>query len=673
MFMMGIDLHKISLGSLIVSLGMLVDDSIVVVEMIELKINEGWERVKACSFAFQSCAKPLLTGTMITCSSFMPIAFSKSTAGEFAGSLFPVITVTLMSSWLIAATVSPVLSYAWITPERKNAAAKADGEKTDGTDADTTTNENTPAKASTNKETSDANYSLFNNPFYVYFRKLLNWSLHNRKIVVLGAIILFCGSIALGTLLRQEFFPASVRPELLVELNLPEGSSIAATDTAAEKLTNLIKDNKDVASVATYVGKSAPRFVLVMDPVQPRDNYAQLVIVAKDSDARERLVKKVDELVNANLPNVQSFSRNIPLGPPTPYPVMIRVSAPTDALAKEYAGKVRDVMMKNKNITMVRYDWMEKAHALKIEIDNDKLRQMGLTRKTVAVALQAEVTGYTVSHYYEGDQSINLVFRLEPRDHNSIQDIGTLPIPTANGAVQLNQVAKLSFENEDGMIWRRNLLPTVTVNAGISDNVTGNDVSNQVWAATSDLRKHLPLGVSLEVGGPAEKSAQTLTTLLAPVPAMLVIMLVLLMIQLRDIRKLIVVILTAPLGIVGVVAGLFIFNTPLSLMAEIGALALIGTIIRNSTVLVDQIDQHLAEGMPPAKAVTESVIVRFRPIMLTALTTVLGLIPMFPSAFWRGLAVSMACGLTGATMITLLILPVLYCIIFQIDEDTKTS
>jgi multidrug efflux pump len=502
--------------------------------------------------------------------------------------------------------------------------------------------------------------------------KLLNWSLHNRKIVVLGAIILFCGSIALGTLLRQEFFPASVRPELLVELNLPEGSSIAATDTAAEKLTNLIKDNKDVASVATYVGKSAPRFVLVMDPVQPRDNYAQLVIVAKDSDARERLVKKVDELVNANLPNVQSFSRNIPLGPPTPYPVMIRVSAPTDALAKEYAGKVRDVMMKNKNITMVRYDWMEKAHALKIEIDNDKLRQMGLTRKTVAVALQAEVTGYTVSHYYEGDQSINLVFRLEPRDHNSIQDIGTLPIPTANGAVQLNQVAKLSFENEDGMIWRRNLLPTVTVNAGISDNVTGNDVSNQVWAATSDLRKHLPLGVSLEVGGPAEKSAQTLTTLLAPVPAMLVIMLVLLMIQLRDIRKLIVVILTAPLGIVGVVAGLFIFNTPLSLMAEIGALALIGTIIRNSTVLVDQIDQHLAEGMPPAKAVTESVIVRFRPIMLTALTTVLGLIPMFPSAFWRGLAVSMACGLTGATMITLLILPVLYCIIFQIDEDTKT-
>ena len=661
MYMMGIDLHKVSLGSLIVSLGMLVDDSIVVVEMIELKINEGWERVKACSFAFQSCAKPLLTGTMITCSSFMPIAFSKSNAGEFAGSLFPVITVTLMSSWLIAATVSPVLSYEWITPERKE---KAQAKQTDDTTAD---------GAAKKAVTSDANYSMFNNPFYVYFRKLLHWALHNRKTVVVGAIVLFCANIALGTLLKQEFFSASVRPELLVELNLPEGSSLAATDAAATKLTNMVKDDKDVDSVATYVGKSAPRFVLVMDPVQPRDNYAQLVIVAKDSDARERMVKKVDSLVSANLPNVQSFSRNIPLGPPTPYPVMIRVSAPTDALAKEYAGKVRDIMVKNKNVTMVRYDWMEKAHALKVEIDNDKLRQMGLTRKTVAVALQAEVTGYTVSNYYEGDQAINIVFRLEPRDHSNIQDLGTLPIPTANGAVQLNQVAKLSYENEDGMIWRRNLLPTVTVNAGITDDVTGNDISNQVWSATSDLRKHLPLGVKIEVGGPAEKSANTLQTLLAPVPAMLVIMLVLLMILLKDIRKMIVVLSTAPLGLIGVVAGLFIFNTPLSLMAEIGALALIGTIIRNSTVLVDQIDQHLAEGMTPAKAVTESVIVRFRPIMLTALTTVLGLIPMFPSAFWRGLAVGMACGLTGATMITLVVLPVIYCITFQVKNDDEPS
>ena len=665
MYLLGIDLHKISLGSLIVSLGMLVDDSIVVVEMIELKINEGWDRVKACSYAFESCAKPLLTGTMITCTSFMPIAFAKSNAGEYAGSLFPVITITLMSSWLISATVAPTLGYAWITPERRDKelakAGKLEAKDSARTDA-------APA-APEGKTTSDADYDLFNRPFYRYFRKMLHLALHHRVSVVIITVVFFGATMMLGKLLRQEFFPGSVRPELLVELNLPEGSSLKATDEAAQKLTGLILKDQDVSSVGTYVGKSAPRFVLVLDPVQPRDNYAQLVVVAKDLDARIRLEEKINKLVNKEMPTVQCFSRSIPLGPPTPYPVMFRVSAPTDALAKEYAGKVKEIMAQNQNITHIRYDWMAKNGSVKLEIDSDKLRQMGLTRKTVATALYAEVTGYTISKYYEGDQAIDLVFRLEPKDHTSISDLGSMAIPTAKGAVQLNQVANLSYENEDGMIWRRNLLPTVTVNAGIASEVTGNDVSNQVWDSMKDLRSHLPLGVTIEIGGPAEKSAQTLETLLAPIPAMLVITLVLLMIMLKDIRKLVVVFFTAPFGLIGVVLGLFIFNTPLGVMAEIGALALTGTIIRNSTVLVDQIDQHLAEGMTPYKAVTESVIVRFRPILLTALTTVLGLIPMFPSAFWRGLAVSMACGLTGAAVITLVILPVLYCIIFKVPNE----
>ena len=644
---------------------MLVDDSIVVVEMIELKINEGWDRVKACSYAFESCAKPLLTGTMITCTSFMPIAFAKSTAGEYAGSLFPVITITLMSSWLISATVAPTLGYAWITPERR----EKERAKANKLEAKDSAQKDAAPAAPEGKTTSDADYDLFNRPFYRYFRQMLHLALHHRVSVVIITVVFFGATMMLGKLLRQEFFPGSVRPELLVELNLPEGSSLKATDEAAQKLNGLILKDQDVSSVGTYVGKSAPRFVLVMDPVQPRDNYAQLVVVAKDLDARLRLEEKINKLVNKEMPTVQCFSRSIPLGPPTPYPVMFRVSAPTDALAKEYAGKVKEIMAQNKNITHIRYDWMAKNGSVKLEIDNDKLRQMGLTRKTVATALYAEVTGYTISKYYEGDQAIDLVFRLEPKDHTSISDLGSMAIPTAKGAVQLNQVANLSYENEDGMIWRRNLLPTVTVNAGITGDVTGNDVSNQVWEAMKDLRSHLPLGVTIEIGGPSEKSAQTLETLLAPIPAMLVITLVLLMIMLKDIRKLVVVFFTAPFGLIGVVLGLFIFNTPLGIMAEIGALALTGTIIRNSTVLVDQIDQHLAEGMTPYKAVTESVIVRFRPILLTALTTVLGLIPMFPSAFWRGLAVSMACGLTGATVITLVILPVLYCIIFKVPNE----
>ena len=649
MYLLGIDLHKLSLGSLIVSLGMLVDDSVVVVEMIETKINEGWDRIKACSFAFESCAKPLLTGTMITCVSFMPIAFAKSNVGEYAASLFAVVSVTLMSSWLVSATVAPVLAHAWITPAKRAEAQ--------GTDVK-------PAAS------DGEDKSMYQGDFYKVFRNLLLWSLHHRAAVIVITLCIFAGSLLLGKLLKQEFFPASVRPELLVEMNLPEGSSLQASDEAARKLTKLVLKEEGVESISTYVGESSPRFVLVIDPVQPRDNYAQLVVVAKNLDARIALEKKIKALVEEKFPDVQSYSRSIPLGPPTPYPVMIRVSAATDAQAKEYAGKLKDIMMANKNVTMVRYDWMEKAPAVKVELDDDKLRQMGLTRKAVSSALYAEISGYTVSQYYEGDQAIDIVFRLEPRDHQSISDLGTMSIPTAKGAVQLNQVAYLSYENEDGMIWRRNLLPTVTVNAGIVDGITGNDVTNQIMADAKELRKNLPAGVTIEVGGPSEKSADALRSILGPVPAMLVIMLILLMIMLKDVKKVFVVVCTAPLGIVGVILGLFLFNTPLGIMAEVGALALIGTIIRNATVVVDQIDQHLAEGMSRMKAVTESAIVRFRPIMLTALTTVLGLIPMFPSAFWRGLAIAISCGLTVATLITLVVLPVIYCMVFKVlNED----
>ena len=647
MFLLGIDLHKLSLGALIVSLGMLVDDSVVVVEMIETKINEGWDRIRACSFAFESCARPLLTGTMITCVSFMPIAFAKSNVGEYAGSLFAVITVTLMSSWLVSATVAPALAHAWLVPPDP----KKDKEKTSVTEG----NENKSLE--------------YESGFYGVFRELLDWALRHRVAVLIITVCIFCGSLLLSKLLKREFFPASVRPELLVELNLPEGSSLQASDEAAKKLTQLVMKEKGVASISTYVGKSSPRFVLVLDPVQPRDNYAQLVVVAEDLQSRVALEKKIKTMVEEQLPNVQSYSRSIPLGPPTPYPVMIRVRALTDAQAKEYAGQLKQIMLQNKNVTMVRYDWMEKAPAVKVELDDDKLRQMGLTRKTVASALYAEISGYTVSQYYEGDQAIDMVFRLEPRNHENISDLGAMSIPTARGAVQLNQVAYLSYEKEDGMIWRRNLLPTITVNAGIIDGVTGNDVAEQIMEQAKELRKNLPAGVSIELDGPSEKSANSLRSILGPVPIMLVIMLVLLMLMLMDVKKVFVVLCTAPLGIIGVFLGLFLFNTPLGIMAVVGALALIGTVIRNATVLVDQIDQHLAAGMPPLKAVKESAVVRFRPIMLTALTTVLGLIPMFPSAFWRGLAIAISSGLTVATLITLIVLPVVYCMVFKIGNE----
>lgn len=632
MFALGIDLHKISLGALVVSLGMLVDDAIVVVELMEVKMSEGMPRKEAASFAFKTCAWPLLTGTTITCLGFMPIAFSKASASEFAYSLFPVMTVTLMLSWLVSATLAPVLGYELIRP-------------------------------------TVIKQESYDNAFYNAFRKLLQQALRHRIAVIAITVAMMVLSIFMLRFVRQEFFPASVRPELLVELNLPEGSSIKTTDAAARKLTDLIKDDKELDHVSTYVGESAPRFVLVIDPVQPRDNYAQLVVVAKDIEARKHLEKRINELAADNLPKAIVYSRSIPLGPPAPYPVMIRVSGSDDAQVKEYAQRVRQIMAANPYVNMTRLDWLEQSNAVKLTVDNDKLLQMGLSRQTVANALQAQVSGYTVATYLEGDQQIGIVFRLAPDQRADISQLETISIPTSRGAVPLSQIAHLERSSEDNMIWRRNLRPTITVNGGIVEGVTGNDITKQVYNDLAGLRKELPAGMSIEIGGSLEDSNKTLSYLLKPVPLMLLLIIILIMVQMQDVRKLAVILLTAPMGVIGVIFGLLLFNSTMGFMAELGILALTGTIIRNSMVLVDQIQQHLDAGMPPVQAITESAIVRFRPIMLAAFTTVLGLIPMFASQFWNAMAVAIACGLTGATILTLVVLPVLYAIAFKVKAE----
>ena len=632
MLALGIDLHKVSLGALVISLGMLVDDAIVVVELMEVKMSEGMERKAAASYAFATCGKPLLTGTVITCLGFMPIAFSKAAASEFAYSLFPVISVTLLLSWLVSATLAPVLGYEWIRPS----AIKADS------------------------------YDSF---FYQKFRSLLHWSLAHRAIVIGITVALLGLSLFMLRFVSKDFFPASVRPEILVELNLPEGSSIKNTDAAAQKLTNMIKDDPDLDHVSTYVGKSAPRFVLVIDPVQPRDNYAQLVVVAKDLKARQRLEKRINELTATELPEVISYSRSIPLGPPSPYPVMLRVSGNNDAQVKEYAQKVRQLMAAHPYVTMTRLDWLEQTNAVKLAVDNDKLLQLGITRQTVATALQAQVSGYTAATYLEGDQEIGIVFRLNPTERTTIEQLESISIPTAQGAIPLSQVARLSYTSENNMIWRRNLRPTITVNGAIVAGVTGNDVTQELYDQLAEMRANLPAGMKIEIGGSLEDSKKTLNYLLKPVPLMLVLIMVLIMLQLQDVRKLLVIMLTAPMGIIGVIVGLLLFNSSLGFMAELGILALTGTIIRNSMVIVDQIQQHVDSGMQLRQAIVESAIVRFRPIMLAAFTTILGLIPMFTSQFWNAMAVSIACGLTAATLLTLIVLPVLYAIVFRVKGN----
>ncbi len=335
----------------------------------------------------------------------------------------------------------------------------------------------------------------------------------------------------------------------------------------------MLKDDKDVDHISTYVGESAPRFVLVIDPVQPRDNYAQLVIVAKDIEARKHLEQKVNKLAAEQLPEAIVYSRSIPLGPPAPYPVMLRVSGSDTAKVKEYAQKVREVMTKNPYITMTRLDWMEQSGAVKLVVDNDKLLQMGLSRQSVATALQAQVSGYTAASYLEGDQDIGIVFRLDPDERAEISQLENVSIPTSQGAVPLMQVAHLEYGSEDNMIWRRNLRPTITINGAIVQGVTGNDVTKEVYAQLADLRKELPAGMSIEIGGSLEDSNKTLGYLMKPVPIMILLIMILIMLQLQDVRKLIVIMLTAPMGIIGVIFGLLLFNSTLGFMAELGILA----------------------------------------------------------------------------------------------------
>lgn len=629
MYICGIDLHKVSLGALIVSLGMLVDDALVVVELIEVKMSEGWDRMKAASFAFESCGSTLLFGTMITCTSFLPISLANSNISEFAGSLFPVISITLMFSWFVASTVAPTLSYTLMKPTSL-------------------------------KEVS------YDTGFYNTFRKALNWCLGHRKTVVLTAIGTFLISLGLLKLVRQEFFPASVRPEIIVEMNLPEGSGIKESDAQAQKFMSLLADDKNLDHVTAYVGKSSPRFVLVLNQEQPRDNYTQIIVVAKDLAGRKALETKINDILKNDMPSVVGSSQSLPLGPPSPHPVMFRVSAPTADVARKYAALVREKMDQHPDITLSLYDWMEKANAVEVKIDNDKLKQLGLTRKTVANSLYANLNGYTVAKYYEKDQGMDVVFRLDKKDRKSLDEIQNISIPTSTGAVPLAQLAQVSFRSENNMIWRRNLQPTITINGDVGSGATGNDVAAKIWSDLSELRKDLPKGVTIEKGGPLESSEKALGYLLNPMPIMAVIMLILMMLQMQDLRKMFVVLCTAPLCIIGISLGLLLFDAPMGIMAEIGSFALIGTVIRNSMIILDQIHIHTEAGMDDKTAVVESAIVRFRPIMLAALTTILGLIPMFTSPFWNAMAVAMACGLTGATALTLLFLPTLYAIVFKI-------
>lgn len=633
MDVIGIDLHKVSLGALIIALGLLVDDAIIAVEMMAVKLEEGYDRFQAACFAYTATALPMLTGTLITCAGFIPVGFSKGMTAEFTSSLFYVIVIALLFSWVVSVMVAPLFGCALIRV------------KAHGADA------------------------VRESRFYRQFRKALTWCLRRPKAVLGATAICFAVSLALLPLIRQEFFPPSIRPEIIVEMTLPEGASMAATEAEARRFAAFLEEESALLENYTYyVGEGAPRFVLTTEPMLPADNYAQFVLVAKDVAARRALGDKVQTAFATDFANVRGNIKLIQTGPPSAYPVMLRVSGYELETVRALAGEVAALVEKTPNLRQINFDWSEKNKVMRLDLDQDKLRNLGIDGHNLALTLQTQISGAAIAQYYDRDRTVDIVFKMNEEARTDLSKLKALPIPTAAGTyVPLAQVAKIGYAAEEGLIWRRDLKPTITVRANVVSG-TGNDAAQAAYDATKALRETLPPGYAIDPDGALENSANAVKFLLVPIPAMLVVIITLLMLQLKRIPLMLLTLMTAPLGVIGVAVGMLLLDQSMGFVAQLGILALSGMIIRNAVILIDQIEKHRAAGENAWNAILDSAILRFRPIMLTAAAAILGMVPLMRSSFWGPMAVAIASGLFVATVLTLLVLPTMYVAWFKVKE-----
>ncbi len=660
-----VGLHKISLGALILALGLLVDDAIIAVEMMLVKMEQGWDRSKAAAFAYTSTAGPMLSGTLVTVAGFLPIATAQSSTGEYTRSIFQVNAIALLASWLAAVVVVPYLGYVLLPDPRAK-------KKTSWVATHFPRLERLKDRIGLGEPHFEGDEDeVFRTPFYNRFRKLVDGCVARRWVVIGTTLPLFAAAIAGFGFVQQQSFPNSTRIELLIDLRLPEGSSLRATQAEVEKLEAILKQEKGIANYVAYVGTGSPRFYLPLDQQLPAPNFAQFVILANDIPAREALRERMIELFRNDFPNLRANVARLENGPPVGFPVQFRVSGPDIPTVRKYAAEVAAVMRTNPSLSDVQLDWDEQSKVLRADVDQHKARLLGLTTQDVANFLNTSQRGLVATSYREGIESIDVMLRGDAAERDKLSLVAELSIPTRAGkSVPLGQVATVSYAFEQGLVWRRNREPTITARAQIYDSrIQAPTVTAQVEPLLEPIRAQLPAGYRIETGGAVEESAKGQSSVNAGFPLFLAVVFTALMVQLGSFSRTAMVVLTAPLGLIGVVLFLLLFNQPFGFVAMLGTIALFGMIMRNSVILVDQIEQDVEKGLAMGDAIVEPAVPRLRPIALTAAAAVLAMIPLTRSTFFGPMAVAIMGGLIVATLLTLLFVPALYAAWYRVKRE----
>jgi multidrug efflux pump subunit AcrB len=632
-----IGLHKISLGALIIALGLLVDDAIIAVEMMVRKLEEGFSKMEAATFAYTSTAMPMLTGTLITATGFLPVGLARSTVGEYTFGIFAVTALALVLSWFAAVVFVPYLGFLLL---------RTKSHVEDG-----------------------GHHELFDTPFYNRFRGWVNWCVEYRKTVIMITLVAFGLGVFGFKYVEKQFFPDSSRPELMVELWLPEGSSFNQTETEAKRFEALMRKEQNVDSVTLFIGSGAPRFYLPLDQILPQTNVAQAIVMPTSLEAREGVRQHIIGLLKSQFPHLRGRVKLLPNGPPVPYPVQFRVMGPDIGGVRKIADQVKAIMQANPNTVGVNDNWNENVKVLRLDIDQDKARALGVSTGSISQVTQTVMSGAPIAQYRDGDKLLDIVMRPQENERNTLDALQKVQVPTSSGrVVPLSQVARVSFAWEPGVIWRENRDYGITVQSDVADGVQGPTVTAQINPLLDKIRADLPPDYQIKIAGAEEESANAGASIAAQMPLCIFIIFLLLMLQLHSFSRSVMVFLTGPLGLIGAAATLLLRPAPMGFVAQLGITALIGMIIRNSVILVDQIEQDVAAGVPTWTAIVEAAVRRFRPIILTAAAAVLAMIPLSRSVFWGPMAAAIMGGLIVATVLTLLFLPALYAAWFRVKR-----